>query len=449
MSERSLLDIARDAVEKAVSTSGVTMAEAYVKKGRDIEIDVRDGTIETIKSADEHGIGLRVFCGNQMGFAYTTEFSTEGVSDTVRRAVANARQTEQDEYLRLPDVPGSYPDVDTLDPDLLGRSVEEKIDLARRMEQAARAFDPCIEVIESSTYQDGVVEVAIANSKGLAFGYHGGACGVYTALTAGSDGESQTGFALDFRLKFAELDPEEVGRQAAYRAVRMLGARQHGSQETSLILEPYVVVSLLGVLAPALTGEAVQKGRSLFAGRVGDTVASDLVTIVDDGTLPGGINSGPCDGEGVPTSRTVLIENGVLNGFLHNTYTAAKDGTVSTGNGVRGSFKGAPEVGTTNFFLAPGQAEPEHLLDELDFGLLVTEVMGMHTANPISGDFSVGASGLWIEKGRISYPVRGMAIAGNITDLLKKIDAVGRDLQFFGGKGAPTVRVRQMMVSGS
>ncbi|MDP3050193.1 MAG: metallopeptidase TldD-related protein, partial [Eubacteriales bacterium] len=189
-------------------------------------------------------------------------------------------------------------------------------------------------------------------------------------------------------------------------------------------------------------------GRSLFAGRMGERVASDLVTIVDDGTLPGGINSGPCDGEGVPTSRTVVIEHGVLTSFLHNTYTAAKDGLVSTGNGVRGSFKGSPEVGTTNFYLSPGKTEREQLLEELDSGLLVTEVMGMHTANPISGDFSVGASGLWVENGRVSHPVRGMAIAGNITDLLMKIDAVGSDLQFFGGKGAPTVRVRQMMVTG-
>lgn len=449
MREENLLSIARSAVEKASAVSGVGMAEAYVKKGRDIEIDVRDGKIDTIKSAEEHGIGLRVFCGSQVGFAYSTTLDTDGISDTVRRAIANAGQTEPDQYLRLPDILGPYPEVETLDAELMTRGVEEKMELARRVEQAARAYDPRVEVIESSTYQDSVVDVAIANSKGLAFNFQGGACGVYASLTAGEDGESQTGFALDFRLRFADLDPEEVGRQAAHRAVRMLGARQQDSRETTLVLEPYVVVSLLGVLAPALSGEAVQKGRSLFAGRMGERVASDLVTIVDDGTLPGGINSGPCDGEGVPTSRTVVIEHGVLTSFLHNTYTAAKDGLVSTGNGVRGSFKGSPEVGTTNFYLSPGKTEREQLLEELDSGLLVTEVMGMHTANPISGDFSVGASGLWVENGRVSHPVRGMAIAGNITDLLMKIDAVGSDLQFFGGKGAPTVRVRQMMVSGA
>lgn len=443
-----LLNIARDAVEKTSAVSGVTMAEAYVKRGTEIEIDVHDGQVETIKRAEEQGIGLRVFCGDRMGFAYTTELGEAGVSDAIRRAVANATQTARDEYLRLPD-PCAYPEADLLDPELNNRTVEEKTETARRMEQAARGYDPRVGVIESSTYQDGVAEIAIANSRGLAAAYRSGACGLYVALTAGSGGESQTGYALDFRLKYAALDPEKTGREAAERAVRMLGARQQASQETTLILEPYVVVSLLGVLAPALTGEAVQKGRSLFAGRVNDRVASELVTIVDDGTLPDGIRSGPFDGEGVRTQRTVLIQDGVLNGFLHNTYTASKDGVASTGNGVRGSFKGSPEVGTTNFFLAPGKVEPGLLVDDLPSGLLVTEVMGMHTANPISGDFSVGASGLWIENGRISHPVRGMAIAGNITDLLNKIDAVGSDLQFFGGTGAPTVRVRKMMVSGA
>lgn len=443
-----LLSIARDAVAKASAVSGVTAAEAFVKKGTEIEIDVHDGEVETIKRAEEHGIGLRVFCGQRMGFAYTTEIGETGVAEAIRRAVANAGQTAQDEFLRLPD-PSTYPEVDLLDPDLTRRTVEEKSEKARRMEQAARAYDPRIDVIESSTYQDGVAEIAIANNRGLAAAYRSGACGLYVALTASSDGESQTGFAVDFRLKYDALDPEKTGRLAAERAVRMLGARQQETRETTLILEPYVVVSLLGVLAPALTGEAVQKGRSLFAGRVGSRVASELVNIVDDGTLPNGIRSGPFDGEGVPMQRTVLIEDGVLKGFLHNTYTAAKDGTVSTGNGVRGSFKGSPEVGTTNFFLAPGKVEPDYLMGDLSSGLLVTEVMGMHTANPISGDFSVGASGLWIENGRISHPVRGMAIAGNITDLLKKIDAVGSDLQFFGGTGAPTVRVREMMVSGA
>lgn len=446
--ESLLLNIARDAVDKAAAVSGVTMAEAYVKKGTEIEIDVQDGRIETIKSAAEHGIGMRIFCGDRMGFAYTTALDETGIADIIRRAVANAEAAARDRHLRLPDT-FTYPQTDLSDPDLDRRTVEEKTETARRMERAARDYDPRIDVIESATYRDGTAQIAIANNRGVAAAYKSGACGLYTALTAGHNGESQTGFAMDFRLKYVALDPEKTGREAAERAVRMLGARQQAGRETTLILEPNVVVSLLGVLAPALTGEAVQKGRSLFADRAGEHVASELVTVVDDGALPDGIRSAPFDGEGVPTRRTVLIENGVLNGFLHNTYTAAKGGTVSTGNGVRGSFKGTPEVGATNLFLAPGDTEPGDLMRDLPDGLLVTEVMGMHTANPISGDFSVGASGLWIKDGRLSHPVRGMAMAGNITGLLEKIDAVGCDLRFFGGTGAPSVRVREIMVSGA
>jgi PmbA protein len=267
-------------------------------------------------------------------------------------------------------------------------------------------------------------------------------------LTAREKDDHQTGFAMDFRLRFAELEPEAVGREAAARAVRMLGAQPQKGLEAPVVFDPFVMVSLLGVLAPALTAEAVQKGRSLFAGRVGQRVASELVTIVDDGTLAGGVRSAPFDGEGVPSSRSVLIEKGYLRGYLHNTYTAAKDGVVSTGNGVRASFKGGPEVGPTNFYLEPGDKSPAEIIGEISSGLYVGEVLGMHTANPISGDFSVGATGFWIEQGKMSYPVRGLAIAGNIRELLDAVDAVGRDLRFFGGKGAPTVRVRKLAVSG-
>ena len=222
-----------------------------------------------------------------------------------------------------------------------------------------------------------------------------------------------------------------------------------GTQKAAVVLDPYIATNFLGLLSPALSAEAVQKGRSLFAGKVNQAVASPLITVVDDGRLPGGIASAPFDGEGVPTSETVLIDQGQLKGFLHNTYTAAKEGVSSTGNGVRSSFKSTPEVGSTNFFIRAGEKSPEQLIKEVPKGLYVTEVMGMHTANPISGDFSVGASGIWIEKGELTRPVRGVAIAGNIMDLLGAVDAVGSDLEFFGGKGAPTLRVSSMSLSGS
>ncbi|HHW45006.1 MAG TPA: TldD/PmbA family protein, partial [Desulfotomaculum sp.] len=234
----------------------------------------------------------------------------------------------------------------------------------------------------------------------------------------------------------------------ARRAVRMLGARPVATRRAAVILEPYVATGFLGLLGPGLTAEAVQKNRSPFAGKVGQQVASTMVTVLDDGAMAGGIASAPFDGEGVPTGRTVLIEGGVLKGFLHNTYTAARDGVQSTGNGVRGSFKSTPEVGTTNFFIQPGTVSPEQLIRDTASGLYVTEVMGMHTANPISGDFSVGAAGILIENGQLTRPVRGVAIAGNLLELLNHVDGVAGDLTFFGGRGSPTIRVARMSISG-
>lgn len=447
MSETDLLTIAETGVEAALG-AGADFAETYLSSGTSIEIDVRGGRVETIKSAAEKGAGLRVFRGRRVGFAYTTDLSSGGLAAAAQQAVANAALTVEDEFHRLPEPASEYPAVDTFDPELSGKQVEEKIELARRMEVVARSYDSRVSIVESSIYQDGLAEVGIASSTGVSAYYRSAACGLYIALTAREGEDHQTGFAMDSALRFADLDPEALGREAARRAVRMLGARSQPGMEVPVVFDPLVVVSLLGVLAPALTAEAVQKGRSLFAGRVGELVASELVTIVDDGALEGGLRSAPFDGEGVPTSRSALIEKGRLRGYLHNTYTAAKDGVGSTGNGVRAAYKGCPEVGTTNFFLEPGASSPEEIIGEVSSGLYVGEVLGMHTANPISGDFSVGATGLWIEQGRLSYPVRGLAIAGNIRELLAAVDAVGRDLRFFGGQGAPTVRVSKLSVSG-
>jgi PmbA protein len=438
---------AERAVQKALQL-GAKMAEAYISNSKELVIDLRNGEVETMKLAEDRGMGIRVFTDEKTGFSFTTDLGDAAVDEAIRQALANASCAEPDPHRLLPKPAPSYPEMDLYDPAIRETTVEHKIEMARIMENEARAFDSRVKIIESSTYQDGEVEVTLFNSHGISLHYPGAYCGMYISLVAGSGEDSQTGFALNYGLRINELDPVSLGKQAAGRAVRMLGARPGSTQQAAVVLEPYVVTGFLGLLAPALSAEAVQKGRSLFAGKVGQKVASDLINVIDDGTLKDGISSAPFDGEGVPTSRTALIQGGVLQCFLHNTYTASKDGVLSTGNGVRGSFKGTPEVGTTNFFIEPGDKTPEQIIGEVGNGFYVTEVMGLHTANPISGDFSFGASGLWIENGRLSRPVRGMAIAGNIMDLIKNVDAVGNDLQFFGSKGAPTIRVSRMSISG-
>ncbi|MCW2277317.1 TldD/PmbA family protein [Heliophilum fasciatum] len=447
MSGTVMSDLARRMVAQATQ-KGAAMAEAYGLHSKELSIEVAQGAVETMKQAEDRGLGLRVFANGRMGYAFTSDLTEGALALTVEQALANATYTAADPYHALPVPVEKYPDVVTFDGSLDATAVEAKIALAKEMEAIAKATDKRIKITERSAYQDAQYHVSIVNSRGIDVAYRGSYCGAYLFLVAEENGESQTGFSFSYGRGFGDLQPQKVGREAAEHAVRMLGAKPLAAKRAPVVFDPRVMTQFLGVLAPTLTAEAVQKGKSMFAGQLTKTVASPLVTLIDDGRLPEGIASAPFDGEGVPTSRTVLMDQGVLQTYLYNSYTAAKDRTASTGNGVRGSFKGTPEVGTTNFFLDAGTLTPEALIGDVEDGIYVTEVMGMHTANPISGDFSVGAAGLCIEKGVLARPFRGAAIAGNLHELLMAIDGVGADLTFFGGKGAPTVRIREMAISG-
>lgn len=442
-----LLAVVESAVKQGMR-KGAAAVEAYASTGSELSIEVRHREVETLKQAEDRGIGIRFFKGKRVGFAFGTEISDEGLNDTLNRAIAAADYTAADEYQRLPEPRGAYPAVDLFDETITAAPVEDKIALALRMEEAALDFDRRVKVIESSTYQEVAGEVAVANSLGISALYRAAVCGLYISLAAEQDGQSETGYALRYGRRYGKLDPQVLGREAAERAVRLLGARTIKTCSVPVVFDPYVAVDIIGLLAPALTAEAVQRGRSLFAGKIGEKTAGGGFTIIDDGTYTDGVRTAPFDGEGVPTQRTVLVKDGVLQGYLYNTYTAAKEGCASTGNATRASFKSTPGVGPTNFYLEPGKTSPEDLMREIDEGLYVMEVMGMHTANPISGDFSVGASGVWIEKGVPTHPVRGIVIAGNMLELLKRIDAVGNDIRFFGSRGAPTFRVETLRVSG-
>jgi PmbA protein len=448
MGKIDYIQLAADVVAKAKKI-GAGEAEAFLISSKDLTIDVRDNQVETMKLAEDRGLGVRVITDSRIGFAFTSDLNAGVVEDIIRQAIANSDKTTADKYNKLPPPGQDYPELDLFDPGIHKATVESKIDLAKTMEQVARATDRRVTITERSTYFDAEYEVTLANSFGFARSYRGAYCGAYTEVVAEQDGDSQTGFDIHYGLKFKDIDPTALGRGAAEKAVRKLGAKSIKTQQAAIILEPYIATQFLSVISPSLSAEAVQKGRSLFAGKVGQQVASPRMTVVDDGARPGGIASAPFDGEGVPTGKTVLIKDGILQGFLHNTYTAAKDGTVSTGNGIRGSFKSTPEVGATNFYIEPGATDPTELIKNVPNGLFITEVMGMHTANPISGDFSLGAAGIWIENGRFIQPVRGVAIAGNMLDFLNHIDEVGSDLRFYGGKGSPTLRIAKMTISGS
>ena len=446
--EQKYVNIAKDLAAKSKKL-GVNEAEVYIVQSQDLSIEVADGKIETLKNAESNGVGIRVFKDEKMGYSFSSDFSDTALEAVLHQAVANSAIVEKDPFNKMPGGMFKYPELDLYDPEIVSAALEDKINIAKEIEQVARKEDKRVTITENSTYEDSVYSVTVVNSNGLEAAYRGAFCGAYAFLVSEENGDSQTGFALQYRLKYGDLDPKKIGKEAAQKAARMLGAKEIATQKAVVVLDPYVVTNFLGVLSPSLFAESVQKGKSLFAGKIGEIVAAKNVSLVDDGTMQGGVLSSPFDGEGVASQKTVLIDKGKLNTFLHNTYTASKDNLKSTGNGIRGSYKSTPEVGITNFYLDKGDLTGESLLKGVDKGLYVTEVMGIHTANPISGDFSIGAAGLWIENGEFKYPVRGIAIAGNLAALLMSIDGVADDLTFFVGKGAPTVRISEMVISGS
>lgn len=444
----SIEKIGEKIVQRALQLDAFA-AEAFFTKNKDLTIDVSDQQVETMKLAEQQGVGIRVFRNQKLGFAFTSDLSDSALDQAVQQAVANSESTEKDQYHMLPGPVASYAPVSLYDPNISRTPIEEKIELAKEIERTARSIDSRVKITERCSYVDSVYEVAVVNSLGVKGSYHGAYCGAYSLLVAEEKGESQTGFEFQYKLKFNEIDPHYVGTEGAKKAVRMLGAKNIKTEEMPVVFDPYVATNFLGLLAPSLAAESVQKGKSQLAGKIGEKVFSTLVTIVDDGTKSGGFMSSPFDGEGVPTQRTVLFDHGILQSYLYNSYSAAKEGRESTGNGVRSSYMSTPEIGTTNFYIDNGEISQDKMITEINKGIYITEVMGMHTANPISGDFSLGASGLLIEKGELTRPVRGIAIAGNLFDLFSNIDRVGSNLTFFVGKGSPTLRIARMAVSGS
>ncbi|MGR6836419.1 TldD/PmbA family protein [Syntrophomonas erecta] len=436
--------------QQAIDEAGrhAVEAEVYLLHSRELSIEVIDGQVETLKEAEEIGLGMRVFKGGQVGFAFSSDLSETAVRGIVDDAVRISAFTEADAYNILPEGPLKYPDMEIYDPVINTSQLEDKIELARQVERSARAVDKRITIVERAGYEDGEYTTLVLNTRGVNALGSSNFCGSYIFVVAEDKNEAQTGFSVMGSKHLADLDPNFIGEEAAYRALRSLNARTIPSGHFPCVMEPYVVTRFMGLIAQMVDAEAVQKGRSLLAGKIGEQVASPAVSIVDDATFPNGMGSFPFDGEGVPARKTDVIEKGTLKTFLYDYYNALKAGVDPTGNGQRGSFRSLPGVGTTNFILLPGTEGSEAIIAGVKRGFYITEVMGMHTANPISGDFSVGAAGIMIENGDLTYPVRGVTIAGNLRELLQDVELVGNDLRFYGGKAAPTIRIKNLSISG-
>ena len=425
--------------------------EAYAQEARRVSVDARLGEVEGLTFAESRGVGVRVIADGRLGYAWAADPSVQDVRTAVEQARTNSRFATPDEHHVLPDsnAIGSLDGLFVTAQASIG--AERKVALALDVERVATSTDPRVRKVESAGYGDAVSRIAIASTAGIAAAYERTDCwcSVVTLAETEGGGETQTGFSFRIGRSLDELDPDAVAREAVERGTRMLGAGKPPTARVPVVLDPFAGSAFLGVLAGPLSAEAVQKGRSLFAELVGRTVASEVVTVVDDGRSLAGPAASPFDDEGVPTGRTELVSRGVLNGFLHNTYTAHRGDTRSTGNASRAGFRSAPGVGTSNLSIEPGEASPEDLLKAAEGGVLVQAVSGVHSgANEISGEFSVGATGLRVSGGALGEPLREMTIASTIPQMLAAITTVGNDLRFFSSVGVPSILIGEMTLAG-
>lgn len=444
----------RDIVERlAAEASGGEGLEAYAEQTTETEVEAFEGRVERLTSASSSGVGIRVVRDGRLGYAYTADLSDRGLRECLTEARANLEVSGEDPGNVLPAAAACQALEGIFDARQVEVAPERKVSLALDLEQLTHQADARVTKVESARYGDVIGRVAIASSNGISGEYTLTQAWCYAVALASRDGETQVGYAVDSARCLDDLRVMPVAAEAAERAVRMLGATKPRTRTVPVVFDRQAAPSLIGVLLAGLSAEEVQKGRSLFAGKLGERVGAAGLRLIDDGRLLDGPGAAPFDGEGVPTRRTVLIDDGVLRGFLHNTATAARGGdpSASTGNAARSSFKTTPGVSAHNVFFQPGELDQAGLLAQAGEGLLVQEVSGVHSgANPVTGDFSVGISGLWFRGGELAEPVREATVAAHLLDILKGIVAVGSDLRFTTGSiGGSSLLVGEMTVAGS
>jgi PmbA protein len=448
--ETGLRELAVDVVSR-VMKAGATAAEAVAREATEFSTLVRMGQVETLKESGSRAIGLRVFLGQRSASTYSSDFTPDGIEHLIKGAFELARVTSEDPYAGIPEPSqlGSFPgDLKLYYDDVYSLPAEERIDYARRAERAALEADPRMKNSDGGQFDASIGHKVLANSHGFVGEFRRSYCAMTAAPIAQDEtGAMQRDYWYSMARTIAKLEsPEAVGREAARRTLRRLGARKIASTQAPIVFDPQVAGSLLDNIFDAVNGDAVYRQSSFLAGKLGEKIAASNITVIDDGTLPEGFGSEPFDAEGVPTQRTPVIENGVLKSYLLNTYTAKKLGLKSTGNAARG-LAGNPSINSGNLFLQKGERTPQQIIGDIKRGLYVVQFLGFGV-NMVTGDFSRGASGLWIENGEIAYPVEEITVAGNLKDMLNNISEIGNDLEFRGPTAAPTLRIDGMMIAG-
>jgi PmbA protein len=429
--------------------------EAYAMRTRETDIEVFRGEVESLSVAGVSGVGIRVVTDHRQGFAWAGTFDTDVIAETLAEARDNATFAEPDEWSGLATAAdaASVPvtDLDLWREELLSVSTDEKVRFAIELDQRVAKADPRIREVESTSYGDGLVESAVASSAGVEASVRRTVCSASSSALAESDGQTQSGFGFSFGRGFSDLDADFIVAMATERVLRLLGARPLKSRRIPVVLDPLVTAQFLGVLSAAFNGESMLKGRSLFLDRVGEAVAAPHVQLADDPTdavMPGATTH---DSEGVPCRRNPLVTDGVLQGFLHNSATARRAGTTTTGSATRAGYTSTPGVGVRALSLKPGSRGFDEIVASLPDALYVQSVSGLHSGtNPISGDFSVGAEGLVIRDGALAEPVREVTVASTLPRMLLDVAEIGADLTPLGGATAGvTLVVSEMTLSGS
>ncbi len=438
--------LAETLVKKCLN-KGANAAEIYIEKERNLDIQIRNGEPETIEENTSHGVGFRVFVKNRMAFSHCNDFSDNALDQAIDRAIALAGNTTPDKNNILPTEKGFTNVKDLYDPTINRISMDKKIELAIEVEKHALK-DSRITKSAGAEYSENEVEIVLSNSNGLLKNTKIQRCSLGVSVVAEKDEQKSSGSERCSRRFWKDLkSPEAIAQKAAKEAYEMLDPQMVKTQKASVIFDPDAARAILGGILTAVNGERVLQGASFLAKKLNQKVASDLVTIIDDGTRAKGLDSRPFDGEGVPTQYRTILENGVLKGFMYNTITAKRAGVKSTGNASREDFKSLPDIGAHNFYMAAGRSSPEDIIKSTKNGLLLKGVTG-YGINPVNGNFSGGASGFWIENGKIAFPVKGLTIAGTADEMLMGIDMVGTDLDLDRRFTAPTFRIKEMQIGG-